>query len=141
MRRLLLDVNLILDVLLDRRPHAEVASAVWTGVEMGAAHGLLSAHAVTTIHYLNTRAVGAKMARATTEALLSVFDVAIVDEAVLRSAAAMGWRDFEDAVTTAAALRARCDAIVTRNPKDFAKASIRVVTPAEAAAALMASRS
>ncbi len=141
MRRLLLDVNLILDVLLDRRPHSEVASAVWTGVEMGAAHGLLSAHAVTTIHYLNTRAVGAKMARATTEALLSVFDVAVVDEAVLRSAAAMGWRDFEDAVTTAAALRARCDAIVTHNPKDFAKASIRVLKPAEAAAALMASRS
>ncbi len=70
-----------------------------------------------------------------------MFDVAVVDEAVLRSAAAMGWRDFEDAVTTAAALRARCDAIVTRNPKDFAKASIRVLKPAEAAAALMASRS
>ncbi len=141
MRRLLLDVNLILDVLLDRRPHAEVASAVWTAVEMGAAHSLLSARAVTTIYYLNTRANGAKLARATTEALLSVFDVAVVDEAVLRSAAAMGWRDFEDAVTTAAALRARCDAIVTRNPKDFAKASIRVLKPAEAAAALMASRS
>jgi uncharacterized iron-regulated protein len=107
---------------------------------MGVAHGLLSAHAVTTIHYLNTRAVGAKMARATTEALLSVFDVAVVDEAVLRSAAAMVWRDFEDAVTTAAALRARCDAIVTRNPRDCAKASIRVLKPAEAAAALMAAR-
>jgi predicted nucleic acid-binding protein len=138
-RRLLLDVNLILDVLLNRRPYAEVASVVWTGVEMGAAHGLLSAHAVTTIHYLNTRAVGAKMARATTEALLSVFDVAVVDEAVLRSAAAMGWRDFEDAVTTAAAIRARCDAIVTRNPRDFAKASMRVLTPGEASAALSVS--
>jgi predicted nucleic acid-binding protein len=138
-RRLLLDVNLILDVLLNRRPYAEVASVVWTGVEMGAAHGLLSAHAVTTIHCLNTRAVGAKLARATTEALLSVFDVAVVDEAVLRSAAAMGWRDFEDAVTTAAAIRARCDAIVTRNPRDFAKASIRVLTPGEASAALSVS--
>jgi hypothetical protein len=63
----------------------------------------------------------------------------VVDEAVLRTAAAMGWRDFEDAVTTAAALRARCDAIVTRNPKDFAKASIRVMKPAEAAAALRVS--
>jgi predicted nucleic acid-binding protein len=75
-RRLLLDVNLILDVLLNRRPHAEAASAVWSAVETGTAHGLLSAHAVTTIHDLNTRAVGAKTARTTTEALLSVFDVA-----------------------------------------------------------------
>jgi predicted nucleic acid-binding protein len=138
-RRLLLDINLILDVLLNRRPHADAASAVWSMVEEGSTHGLLSAHAVTTIHDLHARAAGGRMARATTEALLSVFDVAAVDEAVLRHAAAMGWRDFEDAVTTAAALRARCDAIVTRNPKDFAKASIRVLTPREAAAALSVS--
>lgn len=137
MRRLLLDVNLILDVLLDRRPHIEEASAVWAGVESGRAQGLLSAHAVTTVHYLNARAVGSKMAKDTTEALLLVFDVAPVDEAVLRTAAAMGWRDFEDAVTAAAAIRARCDAIITRNPKDFARASsIRIVTPAVAAAFL-----
>ena len=136
MRRLLLDVNLILDVLLDRRPHAGAASAVWEAVELGHAQGLLSAHAVTTIQYLNARAAGTKTARATTEALLSVFDIAVVDEAVLRSAAAMGWRDFEDAVTAAAAVRARCDAIVTRNPRDFTRASIRVLTPADAAAAL-----
>jgi hypothetical protein len=55
---------------------------------------------------------------------------------VLRRAAAAGWRDFEDAVTAAAATRARCDAIVTRNPRDFAKADARVVTPSDAAAAL-----
>jgi hypothetical protein len=67
---------------------------------------------------------------------LSVFDIAVVDEAVLRSAAALRWRDFEDAVTASAAVRARCDTIVTRNPKDFAKASILVIGPREAAAAL-----
>jgi predicted nucleic acid-binding protein len=136
-KRLLLDVNLILDVLLERRPYSEDASAVWAGVESGRAQGLLSAHAVTTLHYLSGRAVGSKMAKATTEALLMVFDVAPVDVGVLRTAAAMGWRDFEDAVTTAAAIRARCDAIITRNPKDFTRApSIRVVTPAVAAAIL-----
>ena len=136
MKRLLLDVNLILDVLLDRKPHAEDASEVWAAVEGGRAIGYLSAHAVTTIHYLNAKVIGTKMAGETTEALLSVFDIAVVDEAVLRSAAALGWRDFEDAVTTAAAIRSRCDAIVTRNPKDFAKASILIMAPRDAAAAL-----
>ena len=135
-QRILLDVNLILDVLLDRKPHADDASDVWAAVETGRATGYLSAHAVTTIHYLNAKAVGPKMAGATTDALLSVFDIAVVDEAVLRSAAALRWRDFEDAVTASAAVRSRCDAIVTRNPKDFAKASIRVMAPREAAAAL-----
>lgn len=134
MTRLLLDVNLVLDVLLDRRPHSVLASRVWSAVENGAAEGLLSAHALTTIHYLNAKATNARMAGETTEALLSVFDVAPVDEHVLREAAGMAWRDFEDAVTAAAARRARCQAIVTRNPADFAGSRVRVLTPPEAAA-------
>jgi len=107
---------------------------VWAAVEQGEAEGLLSAHAVTTLHYLNARAVGARAARETTEALLSVFNVAGVDEAVLASALALGWPDFEDAVTAAAARKAKCDAIVTRNPRDFAKSPIRVLAPSEAVA-------
>ena len=134
MRRLLIDVNVVLDVLLDRRPFAESSSAVWAAVEDGEAEGLLSAHAVTTLHYLNARAVGGRAARETTEALLSVFNVAGVDESVLASALALDWSDFEDAVTAAAARKAKCDAIVTRNPRDFAKSPVRVLAPSEAVA-------
>jgi predicted nucleic acid-binding protein len=134
MTRILLDVNLVLDVLLDRKPHVEAASDVWGAVEIGRAQGFLSAHAVTTDHYLNGRVVGARRSRETTESLLSVFEVAPVDEAVMRSALALGWHDFEDAVTAAAAQRARCAAIVTRNPGDFRRSPVRVLTPIEAAA-------
>lgn len=134
MRRILLDVNLILDVLLDRQPHAEAASLVWEAVETGCAEGLLSAHAVTTIHYLNARATKAATARDTTTALLSVFSVAPVDQAVLGEATALGWSDFEDAVTAAAARAARCDALVTRNRADFRRSPVRVLTPEQAAA-------
>jgi predicted nucleic acid-binding protein len=134
MKRILLDVNLVLDVLLDRAPHAAAASRVWSAVETGRAAGLLSAHAVTTIHYLNARAVAPAVARETTTALLSVFDVAPVDEAVLGEALALGWPDFEDAVTAAAARRARCQAVVTRNRADFKLSPVRVLSPEEAAA-------
>jgi predicted nucleic acid-binding protein len=130
-KRLLFDINVILDVLLDRLPHADVASDVWGSVEDGRAAGLLSAHAVTTIHYLNAREVGPRRARQTTDAILSVFDVATVDRHVLHSALALGWTDFEDAVTAAAAQRAKCDALITRNPADFKGSPVRVLTPAE----------
>jgi predicted nucleic acid-binding protein len=138
MKRVLLDVNVVLDVLLDRAPFADASSAVWAAVEQGEAEGLLSAHAVTTLHYLNARAVGVRMARGTTDALLSVFDVASVDSAVLNAALALNWTDFEDAVTAAAARRAKCDALVTRNPSDFKGSPVRVLTPSEAAAWLAA---
>ena len=131
MKRLLIDINVILDVLLDRAPHADAASEVWGSVEDGRVVGLLSSHAITTIHYLNAREVGSRRARRTTDALLSVFDVAPVDRQVLLSALALGWSDFEDAVTAAAAQRAKCDALVTRNPKDFKGSPVRVLTPVE----------
>ena len=134
MKRVLLDVNLVLDVLLDRKPHATHASDVWSAVEEGRAEGLLSAHAVTTIHYLNGRATTGRMARETTRELLSVFGVAAVDEQVVQAALALDWADFEDAVTAAAAHRSRCAAIVTRNPHDFKGSPVRVLAPAEAAA-------
>jgi len=140
MKRVLLDVNVVLDVLLDRRPFAESASAVWAAAEQGAAEGVLAAHAVTTLHYLNAKAVGQRMASDTTQALLSVFDVASVDKDVLAAAVRLGWSDFADAVTAAAARRSNCDAIVTRNPRDFKRSPVRVITPSEAVAWIAATR-
>ena len=95
---------------------------------------------MTTLHYLNARAVGIRIATDTTEALLSVFQVAPVDEAVLHAAASLKWQDFEDAVTAAGARRAKCDAVVTRNPRDFKGAPVRILTPAEAVAWIESSR-
>ncbi len=138
MRRLLFDVNVVLDVLLDRRPHADSASDAWAVVELGRAEGLLSAHAVTTVHYLNQKVVGPRRARATTDALLEVFGIAAVSEDVLRGALALDWPDFEDAVTAAAARAAGCHAIVTRDPKGFRRAGLPVLDPAGTVAWLAA---
>jgi predicted nucleic acid-binding protein len=139
-KRILLDVNVLLDVMLDRRPFADTSSEIWGEVEEGHADGLISAHAITTLHYLNARAVGSRTAADTTEAILSVFGVAAVDERVLRRALDLRWPDFEDAVTAAAANAAQCDAIVTRNPGDFKRSPVRVLSPSEALAWLRVDR-
>ena len=59
MRRILLDTNVVLDVLLDRHPHAQASAALWAAVETGIAEGMLAAHAITTIHYLIRKEKGA----------------------------------------------------------------------------------
>ncbi len=132
----MLDTNVVLDVLLERRPHTVASAAVWARIETGSAEGLLAAHAVTTIHYLVSRQRGASVARTTVNAILSVLGVAPVDADVIRTALEMGWPDFEDAVTAAAAARAGCDAIVTRDPAGFPHSPVQVLTPEAAAAAL-----
>jgi predicted nucleic acid-binding protein len=136
MRTILLDTNVVLDMLLDRQPHAQASAAVWTAVEAGAAEGMLAAHAVTTIHYLLRKDSGTAKAKRVVSAILRVFKVATVDGAVIEEALRLPFSGFEDAVTAAAARLAGCDYIVTRDPKGFRDSPVRAITP-EAAVPLL----
>lgn len=129
MRKLLLDVNVALDVLLDRRPHSEPAAALWGAIESGRATGFLPAHGLTTVHYLARRSRGVRFARQVVEDLLTVFEIAPVDGAVLRRALALAFPDFEDAVCAASAVSSGCEVIVTRDPVGFRGAPLRVLDP------------
>jgi predicted nucleic acid-binding protein len=129
MKRILFDTNVVLDVLLDRQPHVEASAAAWAAVETGISEGMLAAHAVTTIHYLVRKEMGAIKARRIVSALLRVFDVAAVNGAVVLEALQSSFSDFEDAVTAAAARLAGCECIVTRDPKGFRASPVRSLTP------------
>jgi len=129
MRKVLFDVNVVLDILLEREPHVEASAAAFAAVETGLAAGLLSAHAVATMHYLIRREMTAANARRTMSAVLRLLEVAAVDGVVVQEALELSWPDFEDAVTAAAARRARCDYIVTRDPRGFLGSPVRVLAP------------
>lgn len=129
MRRVLFDTNVVLDVLLDRQPYAEASAAAWAAVETGNSEGMLAAHAVTTIHYLIRKEVGAIKAKRIVSAIVRVFGVAAVDRTVVQEALQLPLSDFEDSVTAAAARLAGCECIVTRDPKGFRGSPVRSLTP------------
>jgi predicted nucleic acid-binding protein len=129
MKRILFDTNVVLDVLLDRKPWAEMSAAVWSVVESGSCEGMLAAHAVTTIHYMLRKENGSAGAKRVISAILRVFRVAAIDGAVLGDALQLPFSDFEDAVTAAAARLANCDYIVTRDPKGFRGSPVPPFTP------------
>jgi predicted nucleic acid-binding protein len=131
-KRLLFDLNVVLDVLLDRHPHAVWSLALWTAARSAELHVLFPAHGVTTLFYLAGRARGAAFAKRAVTEVLAVASVAPVDEAVLRRALALGWRDFEDAVCAAAAEAASCDLLVTRDAGGFERSPVLVVDPVTA---------
>jgi predicted nucleic acid-binding protein len=135
-RKVLIDVNVVLDLLLDRKPFVEASAAVWAAIETGTAEGVLAAHAVTTIHYLVQKEMGGAKARRIIAEILRIFDVAAVDLTVVQAALHLPLPDFEDAVTASAARLAGCDFIVTRDLKGFRGSPVRPLTP-EAVAPLL----
>lgn len=132
MKRFLLDLNVFLDVILDRSPDAEVSAALWAVIEQGDGQGLVPAHGVTTIFYILEKARGAEFARQGVTRLVGVFDVAPVNHEVITQALTLGWPDFEDAVCAAAAQASNCDALVTRDPDGYRDPPLPVVDPAAA---------
>lgn len=124
------DANVVLDVLLRRRPFAEPAGQLLSRAERGDVQGYICASVVTTVFYLARKAAGLDAAHSQVRTILSILDVAPVTGAVLREAAESDMSDFDDAVVAASARAVRVDAIATRNERDFAKAPVSVYSPA-----------
>jgi hypothetical protein len=95
---MLFDTNVVLDVLLDREPFATVGAHLFSYVERGTIPGYLCATAVTTIHYLMQKALGADQGRQKIRNLMRLFEVAPVNRATLEAALVSRLGDFEDAV-------------------------------------------
>ena len=134
--RVLFDTNIILDILLDRLPHAKVASALVSRVERGELVGYLCATTLTTIFYLSTKTIGKTVTHRHIKKLLELFEIALVNRSVLECALTLGFNDFEDAVLYEAARHVEAECIVTRNIKDFKSANIPIYLPNELEAIL-----
>jgi predicted nucleic acid-binding protein len=132
--RLLLDVNVVLDFLLDREPFAEAAGRLWANAERRRVEAFVPAHGVTTVFYVTARQRDARFARRVLQDVLSVAAVAAVDDAVLRRALASPCPDFEDAVCLAAAEAAGCAMLVTRDPAGYRGAALPILDPGAAVA-------
>ena len=130
--RILVDTNTVMDILLKREPHFEASyGAIRYATEQGY-ECFISASAVTDIFYLIRRELkSVDEARKSIDRLLTLFEIADVQDTDIRNALSSSMHDFEDAVVHAIALRYRTDMILTRNTKDFTETSMPIYTPSE----------
>lgn len=130
MMRVLLDTNVILDALLQRVPWHIEADAILRAAAGGQLACAATSLSLANVFYVVRRVEGAGKARVAVRICLQAFDILAVDAQTVSSADALPGADFEDNLQIAAAVQAKTDAIVTRDPAGFAASPIPVLTPA-----------
>ena len=128
---ILLDTDVLLDVALDRAPHAEASSALLDLLERRPRMAFVAWHTVANFLHLVSPTRGAREARDFLLDLTGFVTVAPTDTADLRYAASLPLPDLEDAMQVAAARACGAQYIATRNVKDFRKSPVPARTPAE----------
>jgi predicted nucleic acid-binding protein len=134
--RILIDLNVILDVQQRRAPFYETSSRVLASAETHRFEGWVAAHSLTTLFYLLARYRSAAQARMTIGEMLGFLSVATVDRQTIEQALTLPYPDFEDAVQMTAAVQAGMTHLVTRNVRDYKAGPLPVLLPAELLALL-----
>ena len=129
--KVLVDINVVLDVVLTRAPWVQDAASLLSASEEGRIEGYIAGHTVTTLHYLVAKEKGRQAAATAVTDLLRIVRVVPLGDADFQQALVLGLVDFEDAVQAAAAMKIGADFLITRNVDDFRGIPIPVRTAGE----------
>ncbi len=127
--RVLIDGNVILDVLQNRKPFVSSSSKVWKLCETNQVEGYVSALTFSNLVYVMRKELSADKISEVLKVLGLIFHFADLTAADLNKAAELKWNDFEDALQYVTAQRIHADRIITRNVRDFSSSRIVVLTP------------
>ena len=129
--KVMIDLNVILDVLQKRVPYYEASAALLAAAETGRIQGFIAAHSVTTLFYLIQKGRSSSDARATITNLLQFLKIGVIDQTTIEQSLNLDYRDFKDAVQMMVAVQCRVDYLITRNIKDYQPALLPVVQPVD----------
>jgi predicted nucleic acid-binding protein len=127
--RVFLDINVVVDAIELRDGFFEPAVRLCHASEQRVIEGYVSAHALTTLSYLVQQVQGPAGVRRAISQVLAMLEIVAVDRRLLTRALSVTAADYEDAVSLAAAERAGCELLVTRDTAGFATSPITVVDP------------
>jgi len=126
----LLDTNIIMDALQERRPFDAAAKEILLRAQNKEFICYFTANAATDIFYLYSKVRGLKSARQVLNFLLATYKVVSVTHEDCLNTMSMPIEDFEDALVSACAKKAEADYIISRDNKFLRKNSlVKVIEP------------
>ena len=129
--KILIDTNVILDVLCNREAFVKDSLQVFRYCEANQIVGYISALSIPNIVYIMRKELDGDRIKEILTTLTSLFTVVDLREIDLIKAADLDFADYEDALQSVCASRAKVNYIVTRNIKDFKNSAVPAIKPSE----------
>lgn len=129
--KILIDTNIILDVLCNRKEFVSDSLKVFKLCEAKQLEGYISALSIPNIIYIMRKELDQTKVKEILSILTTLFNVIDLRENDLITATNLDFSDYEDAVQSVCAARIKADYIVTRNIKDFTNSNIPAIKPCE----------
>ena len=131
MKKVFLDVNVMIDIMGQREPFSVPALQLMALADRGIVQIYVSAMSYATASFILGRYNKEVDVLNEFSKFMQITTATPVDAVTLDSSIHSGFTDFEDAMQYFSAQRENVDFIVTRNKKDFAAATIPVFEPQE----------
>jgi len=127
--KILIDTNVILDIILERKPFVEHAVLLFKTASKRQFSLFISATTVTDIYYITRKEKGRDIALGFIKDLLRFINIASVNKRVILQSLESDMPDFEDAIQTFSAQQEGIEIIVTRNEADFEHSGLSIYNP------------
>ena len=131
MKKIFLDSDVLLDLLLDREPFMDNIAEIIENALSSSIKLCISPITVTNINYIIGRLENQRKADTQRKKLLKIVQVEKVDQSIINKASNSKFKDFEDAVQNYCAEESGHQIIITRNTKDYKESNLSILTPKE----------
>lgn len=129
--KVLVDTNVLLDVLTQRKPFVQDSSRVWSLIHEGLIEAYLSAISVNNLYYIIRKLRDKSTAEEFVDQILQDFGIVPLTKSVLKQSRTLSSKDFEDSIQYFSAIQEGCEILLTRNKKDFPPTGLQVLDPSE----------
>jgi len=132
MTDLFIDTDVIIDFLIDRKPHSREAAIIFTLIEQKKLKGYVSSLTFSNLYYVLRKVEPHNKVISKLDSISRMLTILKVDQQTIKDAIVSGFSDFEDSIQYNCALDyKKIDVLITRNTKDYKNSEIPVMTPAD----------
>lgn len=130
MDKVLIDTDVILDFLFDRKPFSEDAAQILSWCENGKIQGFVTSIMLSNIYYLLRKTAKHEKVIENLKMLLNIVDVITTNKDTVLDALHSEFKDFEDALQNFSAQNSNeIKVIITRNSKDYKTSNLAIMEP------------